>query len=88
MTTGMDWIGRRIDQISAESERNGRLLERADVADYLGKFAREFERTPALNPRALIVELAQDILNGKHLKPVNVSDSNFDSNAEPSKLAE
>lgn len=75
MTTGMDWIGRRIDQISSESRNLGRMEERADIAKYLNDFATGFERTPVLNVRLMVAELAQEILDGKHLeKPAEVKE--------------
>ena len=67
MTTGLDWIGKRIDQISAESRGLGRTQERGAVAAYLNSFAATFEHQPVINVRTLISQLALDIAEGKHL---------------------
>jgi hypothetical protein len=67
MTTGMDWIGKRIDEISAESRGLGRTQERGAVIAYLNNFVANFEHKPVINVRQLIAQIAIDLGDGKHL---------------------
>lgn len=67
MTTGLDWIGRRITEISSESVGLGRTQERTAVIAYLNDLVANFEHKPVINVRQLIAQIAIDLGDGRHL---------------------
>ena len=67
MTTGMDWIGKRLDEAVAASKTEGRLSEREAIAVYLEGVLKNFQKPSVFNFPAFMTALIADIRKGEHL---------------------